>query len=156
MGTVKNPFTADETIALLDRLAADDDGDPWLVVCSFLNPHDDALFGLAALAQGLRYHPSTVPHAEQSPTRDEDLSTKPSCHQSYTETWWKNFAPQPWNETHLKCYYQVQITRVLDAPRKSGAYENTNVVFTSDHGDMQGTHGGMHEKWHTAYEEALH
>jgi choline-sulfatase len=133
-----------------------------LVVCSFLNPHDDALFGLAALAQGLRYHPSTVPHAEQSPTRDEDLSTKPSCHQSYTETWWKNFAPQPWNETHLKCYYQVQatvdeqITRVLDAPRKSGAYENTNVVFTSDHGDMQGTHGGMHEKWHTAYEEALH
>src|SRR3954462_11569300 len=26
----------------------------------------------------------------------------------------------------------------------------------SDHGDMQGAHGGMHEKWHVAYEEAIH
>ena len=162
MGTVKDPFTADETIALLARLDAEEDGEPWLAVCSFLNPHDDSLFGLAALAQGLRYHPSTVPPAAQAPTRDEDLSTKPTCHQSYTETWWKNFAPQPWNETHLKFYYQVQatvdeqITRVLDALRESGAYENTIVVFSSDHGDMQGAHGGMHEKWHTAYEEALH
>ena len=30
------------------------------------------------------------------------------------------------------------------------------MIFTSDHGDMQGAHGGMHEKWHVAYEEALH
>ena len=30
------------------------------------------------------------------------------------------------------------------------------MVFSSDHGDMQGAHGGMHEKWHVAYEEALH
>ncbi len=35
-------------------------------------------------------------------------------------------------------------------------FENTIVVFSSDHGDMQGAHGGMHEKWHVAYEEALH
>jgi hypothetical protein len=44
---------------------------------------------------------------------------------------------------------------VLDALRASKAYENTIVVFSSDHGDMQGAHGGMHEKWHVAYEEAL-
>ena len=49
-----------------------------------------------------------------------------------------------------------QITRVLDALRESDAYENTIVIFSSDHGDMQGAHGGMHEKWHVAYEEALH
>src|SRR5436190_8016448 len=47
MGTVKDPFTADETIALLERLAADESDEPWLTVCSFLNPHDDSLFGLA-------------------------------------------------------------------------------------------------------------
>jgi hypothetical protein len=40
--------------------------------------------------------------------------------------------------------------------RESTAYENTIVVFSSDHGDMQGAHGGIHEKWHVAYEEALH
>ena len=58
---------------------------PWLTVCSFLNPHDDSLFGLVALTQGLRYHPSEVPHVEQAPTHDEDLSTKPSCQQSYVD-----------------------------------------------------------------------
>ena len=161
-GTVKDPFTADETIALLKRLDSDGGEEPWLTVCSFLNPHDDSLFGLVALAQGLRYHPSEVPDVEQAPTHDEDLSTKPSCQQSYVDTWGSILAPQPWIETHLKFYYQVQaavgeqITRVLDALRESDAYENTIVVFSSDHGDLQGSHGGMHEKWHVAYEEALH
>src|SRR3954469_3120181 len=161
-GLLKDPFTADETIALLKRLDGDAGETPWLTVCSFLNPHDDSLFGVIALAQGLRFHPSGVPPVEPPPTREEDLSTKPSCQQSYVDNWAAILAPQPWIETHLKFYYQMQaevglqITRVLDALRESEAYENTIVVFSSDHGDMQGAHGGMHEKWHVAYEEALH
>ena len=161
-GTVKDPFTADETIDLLARLDAEEGDDPWLTVCSFLNPHDDSLFGIVALAQGLRYHPSEVPHVAQAPTHEEDLSTKPACQASYVEEWGKILAPQPWIETHLKFYYQLQatvgeqITRVLDALLLGRAFENTIVVFSSDHGDMQGAHGGMHEKWHVAYEEALH
>jgi arylsulfatase A-like enzyme len=161
-GVVKDPFTADETIALLKRLDAESGDAPWLTVCSFLNPHDDSLFGVLALAQGLRFHPSQVPHVDQAPTREEDLSTKPSCQQSYVDNWGRIIAPQPWNETHLKFYYQMQaevgqqITRVLDALRETEAYRNTIVIFSSDHGDMQGAHGGMHEKWHVAYEEALH
>ena len=159
-GVIKDPFTADETIALLKRLDAEEGDAPWLTVCSFLNPHDDSLFGLIALTQGLRYHPSQVPHVDQAPTHEEDLSTKPSCQQSYVDNWGTILAPQPWNETHLKFYYQMQaevgrqITRVLDALRETEAYENTIVIFCSDHGDMQGAHGGMHEKWHVAYEEA--
>ena len=159
-GVLKDPFTADETIALLKRLDAEAGDAPWLTVCSFLNPHDDSLFGVIALTQGLRYHPSQVPHVDQAPTHDEDLSTKPSCQQSYVDNWGTIIAPQPWNETHLKFYYQMQaevgrqITRVLDALRETEAYENTIVIFSSDHGDMQGAHGGMHEKWHVAYEEA--
>jgi arylsulfatase A-like enzyme len=161
-GTVKDPFTADETIALLKRLDAGAGDPPWLAVCSFLNPHDDSLFGVIALKQGLRFHPSQVPHVDQAPTRKEDLSTKPSCQQSYVDNWGTIIAPQPWNELHLKFYYQMQaevgqqIERVLDALRETEAYENTIVIFSSDHGDMQGAHGGMHEKWHVAYEEALH
>ena len=116
---------------------------------------------MIALTQGIRYHPSEVPHVAQAPTHEEDLSTKPACQQSYVDAWGTIIAPQPWIETHLKYYYQVQatvdeqITRVLDALKQSGAYENTIVVFTSDHGDLQGSHNGMHEKWHCAYDEAL-
>src|SRR3954453_20602727 len=161
-GFPKDPLPADETVALLERLDQEDAGAPWLTVCSFLKPHADSLFGVLGLAQGLRFHPSGVPHVDQAPTREEDLSTKPSCHQSYVDNWGRIIAPQPWNETHLKFYYQMQaevgqhITRVLDALRDTAAYENTIVIFSSDHGDMQGAHGGMHEKWHSAYEEAIH
>ena len=69
------------------------------------------------------------------------------------------YAPQPWIETQRKFYYQLQaridaqISRVLDALEASGAAENTIVVFSSDHGDMLGAHGGMHQKWHNAYDE---
>ncbi|MGA8745042.1 MAG: sulfatase-like hydrolase/transferase [Solirubrobacterales bacterium] len=162
MGIVKDSFTADETIELLSRFEEGDGDEPWLTVCSFLNPHDDSFFGLVGLLQGLRYHPSDVPHIEDAPTRHEDLSTKPSCHQSYADTWSKLAAPQPWIQTHLKFYYQVQaavgeqITRVLETLAAGRSFENTIVIFSSDHGDMQGAHGGMHEKWHVAYEEALH
>jgi len=145
----------------LKRFDAEESAQPWLTVCSFLNPHDNSYFGLVGLVQGLRYHPSEVPHVAQAPTHDEDLSTKPRCQQSMVHLWSRMAAPQPWIETHLKFYYQVQaavdeqITRVLDALEASDAHENAIVVFTSDHGDMQGAHGGMHEKWHVAYEEAL-
>jgi arylsulfatase A-like enzyme len=161
-GTVKDPYTASETIALLERLAADSSEAPWLSVCSFLNPHDDSLFGIVGLTQGLRYHPSQVPHVAQAPTHEEDLSTKPRCQASYNDEWGKILAPQPWVETHLKFYYQLmatvdlEISRVLEALAASPEAEHTIVVFSSDHGDMQGAHGGMHEKWHVAYEEALH
>ena len=56
-GTVKDVFTADETVELLQRLDGDESDEPWLTVCSFLNPHDDSMFGIIALTQGLRYHP---------------------------------------------------------------------------------------------------
>jgi arylsulfatase A-like enzyme len=160
--TVKDVFTADETVQLLERLDGEETDEPWLVVCSFLNPHDNSLFGTIALAQGLRYHPSTVPHIEQAPTHEEDLSTKPTCQQSMVDLWGTILAPQPWIQTHLKFYYQLQatvdlqISRVLDTLESTKAYEDTIVVFTSDHGDLLGSHSGMHEKWHVAYEEALH
>ncbi|MBJ7347147.1 MAG: sulfatase-like hydrolase/transferase [Thermoleophilaceae bacterium] len=158
-GTMKDPFTADETIDLFERFDADDSDEPWLTVCSLLNPHDCAIFGLVGPLQGLRYKPWTVPSIAHSPTFREDLSSKPTCQQSYNDVWKTMFSRQPFNVIHRKFYYQmqaevdVQIARVLDALRASKEYENTIVVFTSDHGDTLGAHGGMHQKWHNAYDE---
>ena len=52
MGTVKDPFTADETIDLLKRFDEEDGDEPWLTVCSFLNPHDDRVFRPRRAAAG--------------------------------------------------------------------------------------------------------
>lgn len=49
----------------------------------------------------------------------------------------------------------AQVGRVLDHLREAGALENTIVVFTSDHGDMMGSHC-LNEKGHVLhYEETL-
>jgi arylsulfatase A-like enzyme len=114
------------------------------------------------LAQHLHYETKEIPHIEQAPTRNEDLSTKPTCQQSYADAWGKLIAPQPFIEANLKLYYQMErevdgnIERVLAALRASEQYDNTIVVFFSDHGEMNGAHGGLHEKWHNAYEETTH
>lgn len=47
----------------------------------------------------------------------------------------------------------AQVGRILAALAQSGEADNTLVVFTSDHGEMLGSHGLMHKKvW---YDEAL-
>lgn len=161
-GTMKDVFTADETIALLQRFDQEENDQPWLTVCSFLNPHDIALFGVIALTQGLRYDTDSIPPIANAPTHEEDLSTKPSCQQDYVDVWGKMLAPQPWIELNRRFYYQLQrevdahIERVLEALHATKAYENTIVIFSSDHGELLGAHGGMHQKWHNAYEETTH
>ena len=81
-GTARDPFTADETVALLKRLDQDGSEQPWLTVCSFLNPHDIALFGVIALAQGLRYDTehravrSRCADPQRRPVDQARLSTK--------------------------------------------------------------------------------
>ena len=161
-GTMKDTFTADETAALLKRLDGEGSDQPWLTVCSLLNPHDIGLYGIIGLAQGLRPDFEGVPKIPKPPTQDEDLSTKPTCHQSYVDAWGSLVAPQPFFESQRRFYMQLHRTvdremgKVLDALRATKAYENTIVIFTSDHGEMLGAHGGMHEKWHNAYEETIH
>jgi arylsulfatase A-like enzyme len=161
-GTMKDVFTADETIALLQRFDKEENDQPWLTVCSLLNPHDIALAGVFALLQGLHYETKEIPHIDQAPTHKEDLSSKPTCHQSFADAWGKMLAPQPFIQANMKLYYQMErevdgnIERVLEALRASKQNENTIVVFFSDHGELHGAHGGMHEKWHNAYEETTH
>jgi hypothetical protein len=64
---------------------------------------------------------------------------------SYGE-WW----------TYLHYVLDIQLNRVFGALDASGLRDNTIVIFTCDHGDYSGAHGGMVQKWHTAYEEAIH
>ena len=46
------------------------------------------------------------------------------------------------------------IGRILEALEESGMADDTIVVFTSDHGDLLGAHGGLIQKWCNAFDEA--
>ena len=55
-------------------------------------------------------------------------------------------------------YYLVdlQLRRIMECLESSGLWDNTIVVFLSDHGEHGGAHGGMIEKWFSAYQEIVH
>jgi len=68
----------------------------------------------------------------------------------------------PWslsyNQFYAYCHYleDLQMRKILQALDANKLTDNTIVVFLSDHGEMAGAHGGMIQKWHNAYEEAIH
>ena len=156
-----------EAVELLDRLEAEykttgGGQRPWLLVNSYVNPHDIALFGLVWKSWGYQFTDDTVPDIPESPTDGEDLRTKPRCQESFVNVYPHMLMPQPPIEIYRKFYYYLQklsdgyIRQVYERLRRSPFFENTVVVYTSDHGDLLGAHGGMHQKWHCAYEEAIH
>lgn len=166
-GTNRDPGFARETIELIEDLDAEqkksaEDLPPWLIVNSFVNPHDIVLFGLAWKNFGYPFKQGFVPEIGAPETEKESLSTKPSCQQSYVEVYPKMLMPQPTLEIYRQFYYYLQkesdqhIWKVLSRLMKTSFFENTIIVFTSDHGEMLGAHGGMHQKWHNAYEETVH
>ncbi len=65
---------------------------------------------------------------------------------------------QRFGDYYVYFYYLVdlQLRRIMQCLESSGLWENTIVVFLADHGEHGGTHGGMIEKWHTAYQEIVH
>src|SRR5262249_49177722 len=79
---------------------------------------------------------------------------------SYRDTYSQWMQPVLSNE-YYRFYYQLQrnvdveMGRVYEALQRSRFFQDTIVVFTSDHGDLLGAHGGMHQKWYTAYDESI-
>ena len=70
--------------------------------------------------------------------------------------------PDLWTTAYIQYYTYLhhvldqQINSVLNALDESGLRDDTIVVFMPDHGEYGGSHGKMMQKWHTAYQEAIH
>lgn len=160
---------AAQTVELIEQLDTARDTTPWFTVCSFLNPHDIALWGFAARQSG--GFDFTVD--DDVPTFDElfdteqfartlldDLATKPSCQESYRASYheWQQGVPPA---GYFRLYYHLhkavdaEIAKVYEALQASRFADDTIVVYTSDHGELLGAHRYMHQKWHQAYDEAL-
>jgi arylsulfatase len=131
------------------------DAQPWLLVCSFVNPHDIMLYP--------RFRkPRVADHgAELPPNFADDLGTKP-----ITQRYWKVTCDvtggvvrdeAAWRRL-IDAYIDLQqevdghLGTVLDALAASGTEQNTLVVATSDHGDLAGAHG-LRQKAANLYRE---
>ena len=75
--------------------------------------------------------------------------------------WPKVLYPQDTDLEYRRLYQFLQvlvdaaIMRILDELHARGLADDTIIVFTSDHGDMVGAHGGLLQKWHNAYDESI-
>jgi len=168
-GTVRDPGYASQAADLIADLDKDTTETPWLMVCSFVNPHDIVFYGLPWLSWMGKYgFQNSGPVVDgltfpKPPTLNEALQSKPRVQYDYlTKYSWFYFEQPAALEQYQRFYYYLQlevdrhIHKVYQALAQSRFYENTMVVFTSDHCDMMGAHGGMHQKWYNAYEETLH
>lgn len=157
---------ASETVKLIQSLdeQADKDDTPWFIMCSFVNPHDIALYGvLTALSPAFNFEvDQTLPPIPPAPTAQESLSTKPQAQESYRLTYPLALQPIIDEPFYRQLYYSLQkqvdneMHKVFKAIKKSSFYENTIILFTSDHGELLGAHGGLHQKWYNIYEESIH
>ncbi|MDD2817411.1 MAG: sulfatase-like hydrolase/transferase [Candidatus Nanopelagicales bacterium] len=144
---------------------------PWLLVTSFVNPHDITLWGDLTLAQQNFYLAQQLVGSNVpmnlftdgfTASAAETLSNKPSTQASYRDTYQLALQPTQAGSGHQRFYYQLQkevddqIGRVIRAlTQDRNAYRDTVVVYLSDHGELLGAHGGMFQKWHNAYDEVL-
>ena len=137
---------------------------PWLIVSSLVNPHDITLFGqLSRLSPAYNFEiDPSVPDIPPAPTSKENLRTKPKAQMSYRDVYQNAFQPTIDSEFYRQLYYSLhkkvdeELFKVYTALANSMFYEDTIIIFTSDHGSLLGAHGGLFQKWHNAYEEALH
>jgi hypothetical protein len=128
-----------------------------------VNPHDIAFAGgLYKLLLGYEPCDDTVPDISASPSQADSFAGRPGCQELFKSVWPQMVADQPSDNAYRQLYYYLHkvvdqaIGRILDSLEASGMADDTIVVFTSDHGDLLGAHGGLQQKWCNAFDEATH
>lgn len=172
-GIRRDPLIAERVVTWLeDRYARRRAGDPaalrpFLLVASFVNPHDIVLFPAWTRRSPIQPSPLDPPPIPPAPTNDEDLSTKPAAQIAFREAYYSGYGiaqliertysrnAQGYRDLYYRLHAEVDtpIDRVRRAVTEGGS-DDTVLVRTSDHGDLLGAHGGLHQKWFNLYDEA--
>ena len=98
---------------------------------------------------------------EPWPGFGDTLENKPYIQKKQIENWqlegktWEDFAPTAAYYYGMISQTDAAIGRVLDALRESGQYDDTLILFLSDHGDTSGDHGMM-DKHYILYDSVVH
>jgi arylsulfatase A-like enzyme/putative intracellular protease/amidase len=173
-GYRRDPLIADRVIAwLADRYDRRRSGDssaarPFLLVVSFVNPHDIVLFpAWRGRRSPLKPSPLDPPDVAEAPTEHEDLAGKPAAQAAYRAAYPSAYGPPAAIEriyrrraqAYRNLYYRLhaEVDRPLERVRRAvdeQATGETLLVRTSDHGELLGAHGGLHQKWFNLYDEA--
>jgi len=108
-------------------------------------------------ATAAMYPPEDVP---PWPGFDDDLAGKPYIQAQQRRSWkvdrwtWNDWAPVVARYLAEVSLLDAQLGRLLDALDRLGIADDTLVIYTSDHGDMCGSHGMM-DKHFIMYDDVV-
>ena len=146
-------WTADKTIELIDGYT--NAAQPFMIAANFFGPH----FPYAVPAPyDTMYEPNDV---ERWSNFDEQFVNKPSIQQKEMLRWNTSHLTWPDWQKVITCYWgfctfiDTQVRRILNRLEENGLAENTIVIFSTDHGDMLGSHRLFNKGFHM-YEETHH
>jgi arylsulfatase len=175
-------FTAGEAVRWLRESGrkSSDNGKPFFMVASLLNPHD-IMFGDANLPgqtiqKGLASASLTTPPLNTIYQRQWDFNLPPSLTESltapgmpaalleYKKGWCGGLGDIPTDAPAMwKLFYNyylnmirdndTSLQTIIDTLDQEDLWKNTIVIFTADHGEMGGSHGGLRGKGPFAYEQ---
>lgn len=169
LGRSTDPNYARQASDWIKNYDKSDSNKPFLLVTSLVNPHD-ICFYMATCARRQTLRDSTVPTIPVSPSLHDSLIYKPAVQKQYRDVQKLMALPFPglWDffyndqEKLLGYYYYLMkkvdsdMGLVLKTLSESSFKDNTIILWTSDHGDVLGAHGGIQQKWHNAYQEVVH
>ncbi|HIO47275.1 TPA: DUF4976 domain-containing protein [Candidatus Poribacteria bacterium] len=143
-------WVADQAIDLISASA--DSNQPFMIAANFFGPH----FPYAVPAPyDTMYDPDLVKRWNNF---DDQFINKPSIQQKEMLRWnashltwvdWQKVIAAYWG---FCTYIDDQVQRILDCLKETEQWENTVIVFSSDHGDMLGSHRLFNKGFHM-YEE---
>ena len=116
---------------------------PWCAHLSLLRPHPP---WIAPAPYNSRYHPDSLPPFVRAPSPEDESSQHPWLAWQLAQR--ENRAPE--QQARLRrlqsSYFGLMsevddnIGRLMAELKTSGAYDNTLIIFTSDHGEQMGDH----------------
>jgi arylsulfatase A-like enzyme len=126
---------------------------PWAAVLSYFGPHLpvappqpwDTLFDLSEITLPANFSDDLA----NKPIRQGEISGS-YFRAPWTQNQYKDYIRRYWGYCG---YIDQQIGRIFSLLKESGQWENTVVIFTSDHGDMLTGHGMIFKLGANAYEE---
>ncbi len=157
-------------------------GKPWCLTTSLVNPHDIMYFDSDAPGQKVQDNGRLLAHAAPAPNhpiykakwndalpaslgQPLDAPGRPGAHREYQTAWdlllghmpnekarWERFS-----DYYINCIRAVdqQLVRMFAELDALGMTDRTIVVFTADHGEMGGAHG-LRGKGPFVYEDNIH
>ncbi len=128
-------------------------GKPFFTTLSTYAPHDPY-----AVPEEI-YNQYNLDEIQLPENFDDDLKNRPNVYKRINSVY-KDMTREEYKKT-IACYYayttlvDMQLGRLVKYLKDNNLYDDTMIVFTTDHGDMLGAHG-MFCKGVTSFEEVYH